>query len=194
MDRKTSLQAYPFSNLGCHPGWITPPANIYLSIDFITTQCKGPNESKLSPTETQTIVRSTLYHEFGHALEFQLLGESGLALAERYHSEGFAVWFEHEVLSIAGPDSEAKLIENKARNFFQVNWNPYSFDGSSTDYFRAYAFISAILDRYPAKIGRVYEYMSLNNVNFETSLKIVLDVDRERWQKLALKKWGAKSG
>jgi hypothetical protein len=186
MDRAATLAAYPLKQIGCHPGWIKPPANIFVSIDFVVTRCQT-SDVVVSPLKAQNTLQATLFHELGHALEFQLLAKA-VGRSERYHNEGFATWFEYRALKDAGLAAEARQIEDNAKNAFYPTWDPKSFNGSNEDYARAFALQSVILEEYRGKIGDIYSYMSKNNSDYGTAVTKVLKFKPEDWSKKAQKR------
>ena len=75
----------------CHPGWMTPPANIYIVAQRIAGNCGDQKTVKSSVADSQ--LTETLVHEIAHVLEYHLLKKKPPSF-NRMRSEGFATWFE----------------------------------------------------------------------------------------------------
>ncbi|NDC37595.1 MAG: hypothetical protein EBZ48_06035, partial [Proteobacteria bacterium] len=73
----------------CHPGWMTPPANIYIVAQRAAYSCGG---STVSQREADARLATILVHELGHAVEYLLLTRD--FGRDRMRAEGFASWFE----------------------------------------------------------------------------------------------------
>jgi hypothetical protein len=182
MDEAATVRVYPFGKQDCHPAWITPPADIFVSAFYIGTGCR---QGVLPEQEARNRLRGTLYHEFGHAIEYQLLG-AAVKGAERYHSEGFAEWFEVQALSDHGLSGEARQIQQGSKKHFLENWNPKTFSGSNSDYYRAYAMIESIVKkRSLSGLLRVYEVIKREEIPFDAAVKKELGWTPAQWMKEA---------
>jgi hypothetical protein len=178
MDEKATHQSYPFGKEACHPAWIRPPADIFISAFYIGTEC---GRKKLSETESRLQLKSTLYHEFGHAVEYQLLGKM-LGRSERYHSEGFAQWFEAMALQDHGMKAEAEKIKNQAKVDYSQSWDPQSFAGTNEDYNRAFAMIDTLVKkRKLAGLLQVYKDIQTEEVPFATAVYNVTGWNQRNW-------------
>ncbi len=190
MDQKTTEEVSPWSEGGCHPGWIRPPASIYISVGLLASQCG--NGKPISGVKLQNEVLKTLYHEVGHALEYQLLGEQ-LFGRERYHSEGFAEWFKFRVLERLGKRNDANGELVTAMRSFSDSWKPSDFSGSAEDYSRAFAYIRAIADvRGDRQLFKIYKSMREQEISFEAALKQVTYWSLKRWRREVKKSLGLK--
>jgi hypothetical protein len=182
MDEAATVRAYPFGKRDCHPAWIRPPADIFVSAFYIGTACR---QGVLPEQEARNRLRGTLYHEFGHAIEYQLLGDA-IKGAERYHSEGFAEWFEVQALSDHGLNGYAREIQNGAKKHFSETWNPKAFSGSNEDYYRAYALIESIVKkRNLSGLLRVYAVMKEQAIPFDQAVKKEIGWSLAQWMKEA---------
>jgi hypothetical protein len=182
MDEAATVRSYPFGKQDCHPAWIRPPADIFVSAFYIGTGCR---RGILPEQEARNRLRGTLYHEFGHALEYQLLG-AAVKGAERYHSEGFAEWFEVQALSDHGLGGYARDIQDGARKHFSEKWNPKGFSGSNEDYYRAYAMIESIVKkRGLSGLLRVYALIKQQAIPFDQAVKIEIGWTPAQWMKEA---------
>lgn len=180
MDEAATVRSYPFGIRDCHPAWIRPPADIFVSAFYIGTSCR---QGILPEQEARNRLRGTLYHEFGHAIEYQLLGNA-VKQAERYHSEGFAEWFEVQALSDHGLSRYADNIKQGARKHFSETWNPRGFSGSNEDYYRAYALIESIVKkRGLSGLLRVYALIKQQAIPFDQAVKKELGWSAEQWMK-----------
>ncbi|MEZ4754060.1 MAG: hypothetical protein R3A13_07085 [Bdellovibrionota bacterium] len=57
----------------CHPGWMTPPTNVYIAAEKIATRCGG---SQISQSQAYQAMVETLAHEMGHVIENAILNQS----------------------------------------------------------------------------------------------------------------------
>lgn len=184
MDEDATQSANPFKSGGCHPGWITPPANIYISANRIVDRC-DPSKKPLTGQRARDALNRTLVHEFGHAVEYKLLGPMARK-RQRYHSEGFAEWFE--TLGSSKLLGESKLsirseLRKQAKEHFTERWNPKSFDGSHTDYIRAYAMIATIAEkRSIRRLMEIYEHMRAKRVPFAAAVETIVGWDMKKWK------------
>lgn len=158
----------------CHAAWMGPPANIFLSVDSFLTDCGVRSRSSGVVVEE---LHRVMVHEVAHALEFRLMGK-GFSRRQRWHSEGFAGWFEtlhptwqHD--SLLGVDSE---------NLFEKDWSPVNFAGSREDYARSYAMIATIVEnRSRETLFSIYAAMDSKKIPFEKAVEAVLGWDMNRW-------------
>lgn len=187
LDAQATARTYPWGVGDCHPAWIRPPADIFVSAFYIGTGC---GRGQLPEHEARQRLVGTLYHEFGHAVEYQLMGlERGSR--ERYHSEGFAMWFEAEALSDHGRSSEAAKLRAASKRHFREDWDPTTFDGSFEDYVRAFAMIDAIVaERDLRRLIKIYERLaedSAGRMSFAQALAAEVGWDLATWKRLTQK-------
>jgi len=182
MDEAATARTYPFGAQDCHPAWIRPPADIFVSAFYIGTACR---HGLLPEQEARNRLKGTLYHEFGHAIEYQLLGDA-VKQAERYHSEGFAEWFEVQALSDHGLNQYASTIKQGARKSFVETWDPKRFTGSNEDYYRAYALIESIVKkRGLSGLLRVYTLIQRQGIPFDQAVSKELGWTTGQWMREA---------
>lgn len=137
---ETQIPSYLISN--CHPGWMTPPANVYIVGQRVAGGCGGP---KVSTGVADAQLTEVLVHEMGHAIEYALLaGKSNPD--ERMRKEGFATWFESYAADSSSFLSRSELLQRmKAETKRSYETNPgFFFQGSSEDYSRAAAHFAAV--------------------------------------------------
>lgn len=164
------------SSQRCHAAWMGPPANIFLSLDGFSGRCGSFRPSTAVDKKNDEIL-SLLVHELAHALEFRLMGR-GFSRRQRWHSEGFATWFEtlHQ-------DWQHSTIDNRElQKLFQSDWQPALFSGSRADYSRAYVMVTTIVERGGLEdLLRVYEVMDEEQISFTYAVEKTLLWDNEKW-------------
>ena len=165
----------------CHPAWMRPPADIFVAAQRVATRC---GYQRLNPAEASQELSQSLIHELGHAIEFEFMGR-GFSRGQRWHSEGFARWFETlagEYLS--GRDrqkskGEMRLLAKKAT---LSGWSPARFSGSAEDYARGYALIAVIAEgRSISRLSDVYKRMDRDSISLTEAVKRELGWDEAKW-------------
>ena len=166
----------------CHPGWMTPPGNIYIVAQRVAGGCSG-NTAAISVNDEN--LTETLVHELAHALEFRLLRYRGNM--NRMRAEGFATWFE---MYAAGNSSSLSASRIKNRTYsaakYAISSSPdrFSFSGSGADYSRAAMYFSAIEDKFGVRgVIEVYETMAKHNLDFFSAIEKAHSWDRARLEK-----------
>ncbi len=143
----------------CHPGWMTPPANIYIVAQRIAAGCSGFR--KLAGRDSDAELAATLIHEMGHVIEYHLLDNQ--IAHQRLRAEGFASWFELYAGDLAPiiPDgmTEKKLNEYAEHSYLESP-QAFNFQGSAQDYARAALFFRYLEKRKGARgVVDMYEMM-----------------------------------
>ena len=147
----------------CHPGWMTPPTNIYIAAEKIATQC---GRKKLSPSQASDYMVETLAHEMGHVIEAAILGNN--FNSDRPRAEGFATWFEVHVAKYSSLLSESAL-ENKVFKLAR-GFTGGGFDGSAGAYGIASIPFFALVDRRGVSgLMNVYQHMLSSGQSFDQS-------------------------
>lgn len=172
----------------CHSAWIGPPADVVVDGYRLLHPC-GVEES--ADVRERRLVRS-LVHEAGHAFEFQLLGR-GFSRRQRWHSEGFAVWFEMSSLArimdlarSADPSAVSERasaaaaterlqfharVRRAVETATQHRWKPLLFAGTPDDYAVSYALVSSIVAAGGVdRLRSVYRLMDEQHLSFEESV------------------------
>jgi hypothetical protein len=168
----------------CHPGWMTPPANIYIVAQRVAGLCG--KQMKLARIADSDLTE-TLLHEFGHAVEFYLLRE--VYGGNPLRAEGFATWFEIFSAKYSSVVAQGPL-KNKTLRFAKksVEINPsFYWTGDAYDYARASMYFDT-LERKRGITGlmKVYKAMALNKVSFFDAINSELYLKRNILEKEVL--------
>ena len=137
---KTQIPSSLVTN--CHPGWMTPPANIYIVSERVAGGC-GSTRSTASVADAT--LSQVLIHEMGHAVEFYMLSSN--VPMDRVRAEGFATWFERyasQYSSILNAGQITSQHFQAARYAIRQSPNAFAFEGTFEDYARASLYFSAM--------------------------------------------------
>lgn len=172
------------SSSRCHAAWMGPPATIVVAVNRLTPRCYGQMRggSSHSGYSQRDAFVGILLHEIGHAIEFRLMGKA-FGRRQRWHSEGFAQWFEQKVREVLLDDP--KLFELKraeAKDVFNSAWRPELFHGSRDDYLQSFALVASIAEFYGLQsLLSVYETMDLNTCSFSEAVSKRFGWDLQSW-------------
>ena len=171
------IPSYLISN--CHPGWMTPPANVYIVGQRVAGGCGG---QKASASVADAQLAEVLIHEMGHAVEFSLL--QGKSANELIRAEGFATWFTEFAAKyssmIKGNDLERRYLAT-ATEALRQDSSLEHFSGSSLDYARSSLIFSAIVDRRGITgLLKVYGIMNGEELPFFAAIEKGLGWDERR--------------
>lgn len=161
----------------CHPGWMTPPGNIYIVAQRVAAGCSG---ASVSTNVADAQLAEVLVHEFAHAIEYQLLQQ---ASHDKLRAEGFATWFTQ---FSAGFSSLLQQREIKGRNaeaaaYARSSSPQFSFRGTAIDYARASMYFSTIEDRFGvAGVVSIYERMNRDSLDLFSAIEREFSWNRER--------------
>jgi hypothetical protein len=128
IDQASAVSQFPKAlSLGGHPGFMVPPDQIYIVVDFIAPQCDGrpENDAKLL---------QVLLHEMGHVVDFALMNgvETG---GDRKRTEGFASWFEGYASQYADEIPKGRVMEMyRDLGKAGAGIGALNFQGSGEDY------------------------------------------------------------
>ena len=117
----------------CHPGWMYPPADIFIVGQRIVAGCS--NATPLDGKNADKALTRVLLHEMGHAIEFALL--RGKAQNDHFRAEGFASWFESyaaQFSSLVDEESVAMDYGTLGGAALTRGMTGFSFTGSPLDY------------------------------------------------------------
>ncbi len=175
----------------CHPGWMTPPANIYIAADRVAGGC-GPAHSSASIADST--LTEVLLHEMGHVIEFYLLDRQ--FIGDRMRAEGFATWFETyaaEFSSIVNKRTIYNMHLATAKLSFRQNPKNFSFQGTAEDYARASLIFHAIVEeRGMSGLVEVYKVMAKERLMLFPAVEKALGWNQEQLQTEVLKLVGLK--
>lgn len=159
MDEEVSADQIPrYLVDNCHPGWMLPPAKIYIVAQRVVHGC-GSKDFKPGYVADGDLAK-VLLHEIGHSIEFQLLDKKQNSV--RGLAEGFASWFEQESAeysSLIAKGSTKDYYFGLAKKSIDQNPNRFIFRGSAYDYARASLYYHAVVNR--GSIGHlmdIYDY------------------------------------
>ncbi|HMO18927.1 MAG TPA: hypothetical protein PKA63_12460 [Oligoflexia bacterium] len=139
----------------CHPGWMIPPASIYIVASRLSNACSS---IRLNQSDIESRLSQVVVHEIAHAIEHKMLG--ALQGFDRARAEGFASWFE--LLAARGsPLLDELTLRTEKINAAKAHFNKYPvrfvFDGSMPAYSRMAMYFLWIEKRYGlSEIFRVY--------------------------------------
>lgn len=171
----------------CHPGWMTPPKNIYIIAQRVAGICSSKDTLAAKPAADSQLA-AVLIHEMGHAVEFQLMGPKTKSKGpDKMQSEGFATWFE----GIAGKESRllssgrpGKSKEQLAQESLRKWPDRFDFNGSAQDYARASMYFKAIENKRGLQgVLQMYKVMEDKGLSFEAAI-----LDSMRWNNATLQR------
>lgn len=153
IDRASAISQFPIAlSLGGHPGFMVPPNQIYMVVDYISPNCQ-PNG------DVDALLTQVLLHEMGHVLEFELL--DGVGASDRKRAEGFAAWFEGYSSRFSSTIPKGS-VQDRYRSLIRSHKGvgASAFDGSGEDYAIASLEFEAIVERKGISgLMKVYETM-----------------------------------
>lgn len=179
---ETQIPSYLIQN--CHPGWMTPPANIYIVGQRVAGGCGGNRASK---GVADSVLTGVLIHEMGHVVEHYLLRNS--FDGDRMRAEGFATWFEEYASDYSSYVNRRDIVRNhkvQAKAAMRNSPNNFAFSGTSEDYSRAAMYFAAIADkRGISSLMEVYKTMTATGASFFPAIEKTLGWNRERLEQEA---------
>ena len=188
MDEKLSSKEIPTQLISnCHPGWMTPPANIYIVAQRVAAGCGGQRSVSTSVADSQ--LAEVLVHEMAHAVEYHMLSKS--PRHNRMRAEGFATWFEQSSAQYSSFINGREMMQRNARAAaYAIQNSPqtFAFSGTAYDYARASMYFSAVEDKFGVRgVTRVYERMVSDKINLFAAIEKEFSWSRERLEQEVLK-------
>lgn len=185
MDENIPQTQVPTSLISnCHPGWYTPPGNIYIVAQRVASGCNKSKGAKVNHEVADGILARVLVHEIGHGIEFKLLGNR--MNGDRMRGEGFATWFER----LASEDSsmmQHKVYEDyymRAAAVGLLNGGITNFQGTPEHYAVASMIFSTLqTKRRISGVMNLYQLMNDKGLSFEESIKESFGLDFIKLQK-----------
>ena len=103
IDKASAVSQFPMAlSLGGHPGFMVPPDQIYIVVDYLAPGC-------VSGLESDGKLLQVLLHEMGHVIDFALM--NGVVTGgDRKRTEGFASWFEGYASRYAPEISKGSVV------------------------------------------------------------------------------------
>jgi hypothetical protein len=180
----------------CHPGWMTPPANIYVVAARVLGSCGGSAQergNRKSEKVADADLAQLLIHEIGHAVEYHLLTDP--LPREGLRAEGFATWFESFASDHSSVIPRGRVSEHHraiARAAMQQRPGPWRFGYRGEDYSRAAMYFLGLESRVgiPALL-RVYEEIAEHRLPFLSAVTSELGIAPAELERVALKAAGA---
>lgn len=166
---------------GCHPGWMTAPANIYIVAERVAYNC---SDKKTPPSSADKAMTQVLVHEMGHALEFHMLKSTVRDPDARMRAEGFASWFEYYAADYSSLLSRKQIKDEFIRRAkFSMNSSKdnFVFSGTAEDYARASMYFFSIADKRGARgLMSVYRKMQEEDLSFFEGVQKALGWSKDR--------------
>ncbi len=166
----------------CHPGWMTPPSNIYIVSQRVAGDCGGKKTKLHSKSIADSDLSEVLIHEIGHAIEYQIL--KNMFSSDRARAEGFATWFGRYASKYSSMISSSKLKKKDyllAKTHIKKFPNKFIFDGSAYSYARASMVQDALVNKYGIRgLMKVYKRMRKEKIMFKDAIKKEYGWDKKR--------------
>ena len=184
---ETQIPSYLVSR--CHPGWMTPPSNIYIVGQRIAGNCSSTPKSNVLHSVSDKQLTETLIHEIGHVIEYQLL--EGVSLPDRMRSEGFATWvtnFASDFVPAFSKGAVRNEMFGLAKASISQSPDRFYFRGSGADYARASLYFHAVVKRKNIKgLMDVYKLMREDKISFFKAVEKRIGWDKQEFDKAAAK-------
>jgi hypothetical protein len=173
------LHSSMLSSSQCHAAWMGPPATIVVALDRLNPRCYG--QMGVGRSKKDALI-GILLHEIGHAVEFRLMGRS-FGRRQRWHSEGFAQWFELFVSgSLKGDDVLAQQKKSQASRSYNARWRGELFRGTKKDYLASWSYFSAMVESHGLEgLFAVYQLMDEENLSFSEAAEKQLGLNQLVW-------------
>lgn len=155
----------------CHPGWMLPPANVYIVGERIYSACLS---SAREQEVADALLSKVVVHELAHVVEFQYFGQENWG--DRGRKEGFARWFEILASKNSSLLDESALkvavLEDANRSFNKSIGSSFVFDVTGESYARMASYFLWVESRYGlAEIFRIYADIKVSQLDFTDQLQ-----------------------
>lgn len=179
------VPAFLISN--CHPGWMRPPADIYIVAERVVQGCAG--SSKPSADIADAYLAELILHEIGHVVEFNF--HKGHFPNDKFRAEGFATWFSAQAANNSSLISAGKVLQEQRRlAVISLQQQPtiFTFLGTAPDYARAAMYFHALVEKKRVHgLMRVYSTMLEKRVDFFAGVRAVFNWDEKQFNNEMLK-------
>lgn len=169
-EKDVAAQMPPYLLNDCHPGWFTPPGNIYIVAERVAGGC---GRGKSTTAVADGVLATVMVHEMGHALEYYILGPA--FGGDRMRAEGFASWFERYAgrnTSLYSAREVSERHQSAAKASLQAAPNVWTFQGSALDYARAsYAIEAVVRVRGISGLMEVYKQIRERRIDLATAVR-----------------------
>lgn len=155
----------------CHPGWMSPPSDIYIVAQRIAGKC-GNQEYDIGEVPDAALTK-VLVHEIGHGLEYHIAPQ--MFANDSLRKEGFASWFEQyasDFSSVVERGSAKRTYMNLAKVAYIENPGQLNFSYSAFDYGRAAMYFNVVVEKRGIDgLMQVYQEMNNSKVSFFPSIE-----------------------
>ncbi len=175
----TEVPAQLISN--CHPGWMRPPADIYIVAERVVSGCA--EAPRVSGEIANADLAELLLHEIGHVVEHAFHDQRLERSA--FRSEGFATWFATFAADYSSMIPRGSVIQEQkiiALKSLHESPNNFIFQGSALDYARSSMYFHALVDKKRVHgLMRVYDTMLSKQLDFHSAVKDVFGWDAKQY-------------
>lgn len=168
----------------CHPGWMRPPADIYIVASRVAEGC-GDYKKRLTKDVADAEIAEILLHEIGHVIEYNF--HDYKFKRNRFRSEGFATWYEAFSANFSSLIPKGRVVNEhlaNAKESYRVSGDNFVFDGTAYDYGRASMYFHVIESKYRVRgLAKVYQRMLNKKLNFLSAVNDVYGFSKKDFDK-----------
>lgn len=181
MDEKVPEAQIPMQLISnCHPAWMTPIANLYVVAQRVAAGCTGQRPGASGVADSQ--LTQVLLHEMGHAVEFQLLKNSGNF--DRMRAEGFATWFmlaSAKLSHVVNLSQTQREYDYLAQQSLKESPGVFTFQGTGFDYARASLYFQLVEKKQGVPgVMDLYESIVSKGLSFQQAVSATLHLKPEQ--------------